>query len=291
MIFVDCVTYHVFAVSVNHEVEKVRLFEASGDLVLPENFLEHYHTHVYCHSGLLSFSFKGRELEAGAGEFVFWYAHSAVSNLRLSNNFTATVLLVEESFLNSNLPDLSWSIDVLIHTRDNPVLHFNEAKNAKQVIASFRLLYDKYHDKEHTFYDEVTRTQMQLFTLEMWHIFAAEFERNKRSPISGSIYDRFIHLLQEHCLTERSVQFYADRLHISPKHLNYICKQNTDVSASEWIQRFVKERLILFLENESLGIAEIADMMEFSSRSFFTRYVKKQLGHSPSEYRKRMEKT
>ncbi|WP_425287340.1 AraC family transcriptional regulator [Lutimonas vermicola] len=33
-----------------------------------------------------------------------------------------------------------------------------------------------------------------------------------------------------------------------------------------------------------LNITEIADEMEFSSRSFFTRYVKKVLGMTPSEY-------
>ena len=95
-------------------------------------------------------------------------------------------------------------------------------------------------------------------------------------------------LVHEHCMEQREVQFYADHLHITPKHLNYLCKQNTDVTASEWIQRYAKERIILLLKDKNLNIAEIADKMEFSSRSFFTRYVKKLLGVTPSEFRNRL---
>jgi len=42
------------------------------------------------------------------------------------------------------------------------------------------------------------------------------------------------------------------------------------------------------LQNKDLNISEIADDMNFSSRSFFTRYVKKVLGVSPSEFRNRV---
>jgi AraC-like DNA-binding protein len=97
-----------------------------------------------------------------------------------------------------------------------------------------------------------------------------------------------MNLVELHCLKEREVQFYASQLHITAKYLNHISKQNSDITASEWIQRYAKERIVLLLENKQMNIAEIADEMEFSSRSFFTRYVKKVLGVTPSEFRNRM---
>jgi len=45
---------------------------------------------------------------------------------------------------------------------------------------------------------------------------------------------------------------------------------------------------IILLQNKPLNISEIANKIEFSSRSFFTRYVKKLLGVTPSEYRGRL---
>jgi AraC-like DNA-binding protein len=62
------------------------------------------------------------------------------------------------------------------------------------------------------------------------------------------------------------------------------------LSNFKWLRdRFLvtKERIIL-LQNKNLTTSEIADEIEFSSRSFFTRYVKKLLGATPSKYRSRL---
>ena len=70
--------------------------------------------------------------------------------------------------------------------------------------------------------------------------------------------------------------------------VNHLCKKTTGVTASQWIQRYTRDRVILLLQNKNLNIAEISDVMEFSSRSFFTRYVKKLLGVTPNKYRERL---
>ncbi len=145
----------------------------------------------------------------------------------------------------------------------------------------------RFQDREHRFYEEALKLQMSLFILEMWHISANEYERRKRSLQTGTIFEQFMSLVQEHCMKEREVQFYANRLHITAKYLNAVSKQNSGITASDWIQRYVKERIELLLQDESLSIAQIADEMEFSSRSYFTRYVKKVLGVTPSNYRNR----
>jgi len=46
-----------------------------------------------------------------------------------------------------------------------------------------------------------------------------------------------------------------------------------------------------FLEDESLSIAEISEMMGFSSQSYFSKCFKKIYGISPSDYRKQLGKT
>ena len=223
------------------------------------------------------------------GEFVFWFANSRLNDLKFSNDFRAAVLLVENQFLYDNLPDQSWSVDATIHSRQYPVLQFHDKRDRQRVLSNFKLLNDKFLDKEHLFYEEALSLQLKLFILEMWHTFAKDYERRKRSLQTGGLYERFIYLVQEHSKKEREVQFYSEQLNITPKYLNSICKQNSGVTASEWIQRFVKERILVLLQNEKLNISQIADEMEFSSRSFFTRYVKKVLGVTPTEYRNRLQ--
>jgi AraC family transcriptional regulator, transcriptional activator of pobA len=268
--------------------DRIILLQARGNMQLPNGFLHRYHTHIYCHGGSLSFLFNERPYTCNAGEFVFWFAGSKLADLTVSKKFKATILLVEKNFLFANIPDQSWSIDVVLHSKENPILHLNDKSEKQKVLSNFKLLHDKFSETEHRFYSEVLKLQMQLFILEMWHTFANEYEHRKRTLESGSLYERFMQLVQEYCMKERKVQFYASRLNITAKYLNYVCKQNTNITASEWIQRYARERIIVLLQNKNLNISEIADEMNFSSRSFFTRYVRKVLGVSPKEYRQRV---
>lgn len=271
------------------EKPSVILFKAEGQEDILHEFIPLYHTHLYCQSGTIEFIFKGELNKCKTGEFVFWFAESSVSEISCSKNFKATVLCVEKDFLLDNIPDQSKGIDAMLHSNRYPVLHLHEKEDKDRIMLNFQLLFDKSIDKEHRFYDEALKLQMRLFILEMWHIFSNEFEHRKRTIQTGTLYERFMNLLQEFSMRQRDVQFYADRLHITAKYLNTISKQNSGITASEWIQRFAKERIELLLQNTELSVSEIADDLEFSSRSFFTRYVKKVLGMTPKEFRNRIK--
>jgi AraC-like DNA-binding protein len=270
------------------EDQRIVLLEVSTEKDFPEDFQLNYHTHLLCHQGSISFLFNDVKMKCNKGEFLFWFAKSKLADLQFSKVFRATVVLVANQFLNENIPDQNWGIDSRLHSRQYPVKQLNDKDDRKRVLSNFQLLNAKFLDREHRFYEEALKLQMQLFILEMWHTFAKEYERRKRTLQTGSLYERFIDMIHDHCMKEREVQFYANQLNITAKHLNYISKQNSGVSASEWIQRHVRERIIILLKDKQLNIAQIADQMEFSSRSFFTRYVKKLLGLSPREFRNRM---
>jgi len=269
------------------ENQKVILFKTASIAQFPEDFQNLFHTHIYCQSGSVKFSFNGRQFHCKKDEFIFWLAGLPISDVSFSANFKATILFVENDLLTKNLPSANASIDSYIRSKENPILH-PDKQDKERILKNFQLLYDKSLETNHRFYEEILKLQMQVFLLEMWHIFEDELDRKKRSLQSGTLYERFLQLVQQHCMKQREVQFYSDKLNITPKYLNYICKVNTGITASEWIQRYAKERIILLLQNKDLNISEIADEMDFSSRSFFTRYVKKILGVSPSQFRNRV---
>ncbi|QQR97019.1 MAG: helix-turn-helix transcriptional regulator [Sphingobacteriales bacterium] len=255
---------------------------------LPRQFLTFYQTHIYCHKGKLEFIFKDRKYECLKGGFVFWFAESDVKEISFSKDFEASVLLVEKQFLMDNIPDRNWSIDVQLYSRDNPIQKMNKPSDKVTVLKNFNRLNDCYLESKHLFYEDVLRLEMNLFLFQMWNIFSNAYQRRKRTVQTGTLYERFQNLILVHCMQEREVQFYADQLHITAKYLNFICKQNSNTTASEWIQRSAKDRIVLLLQNNNFNISEIADEMNFSSRSFFTHYVKKLIGMTPKEYRERL---
>ena len=274
---------------VNEElIPSIVMLNLSSEKDFPKDFKINYHTHLLCHRGRLTFSFNDTVMECKSNEFLFWFAKSKLTDLQFSKSFNGTVLLVENQFLNDNIPDQNLSIDATLHSRRYPVKQLNDQKDRQRVLRNFQLLNDKFQDKEHRFFEEALKLQMRLFILEMWHTFAKDYERRKRTLQTGTLYERFMHLVQEYSIKEREVQFYANQLNITAKYLNAVSKQNSGVTASEWIQRYVKERIVQLLQNKNLNISEIADEMDFSSRSFFTRYVKKMLGMTPKEYRERI---
>lgn len=255
---------------------------------LPKNFHRQYHTHLYCHRGSIRFLFNDQKMECKAGQFLFWFAESRLSGLQFSTNFKATALLVAKDFLTDNVPDQGWSINATLYSRVHPVKGIHSKKDKEKILNNFIWLNDRFLETNHRFYEEALKLQMKIFILEMWNLFANDYEQRKHSTQTGTLYEQYMQLLSTHCLQQREVQFYSEQLHITPKYLNHLCKLHSGVTASEWIQRYARERIIILLQNKHLNISEIADEMEFSSRSFFTRYVKKLLGVTPTEYRNRL---
>ena len=270
-------------------IPQVIYLKKSNGKDFPASYMSDYHTHLLCHRGEIQFVFNGEKQVCTNGEFVFWLAeNTSVKAVVVSSDFESTAIFINKDLMYDNVPDQSWGIDAVLHSRKYPVKHLHDAKEQQRILSNFERLYRQYQDFHHRFYTEALQLQVRLFILEMWHIFANDYERRKRTIQSGTLYERFIDLVVNNCMKEREVQFYANQLHVSPNHLNAICKQNSDVTASEWIKRYTKEGLIILLQNKNLNIAEIADEMNFSSRSFFTTYVKKLLGVTPSTYRNRL---
>jgi AraC family transcriptional regulator, transcriptional activator of pobA len=267
---------------------RILLLEVKEEDDFPKTFNKLYHTHLYCHRGSVTFLFNDQFMECRTGQFLFWFAESRLSGLKFTKNFSATALLVEKEFLMSNIPDQSWSINAQLHSRVYPVKTEINSHDKKRILGNFVMLNQRFLESEHRFYEETLKLQMQLFILEMWHIFAEEYEQRKHSLQTGTLYERFMQLVQQNCMTRREVQFYSNELNITAKYLNHLCKIHSGVTASDWIHRHAKERIIILLQNKNLNISEIAEEMEFSSRSFFTRYVKKLLGVTPNEYRQRL---
>ena len=89
--------------------------------------------------------------------------------------------------------------------------------------------------------------------------------------------------------TERDVSYYAERLNVSPKYLSATVKRVTGHSVTSYIDRHAVPILKDYLGDERLSLTQIAELMNFASLSYFSRYCTKHLGQSPSEYRQSLQ--
>ena len=91
--------------------------------------------------------------------------------------------------------------------------------------------------------------------------------------------------------TERDVSYYAERLNVSPKYLSATIKRVTGHSVTSYIDRHTVPILKEYLNDERLSLTQIAELMNFTTLSYFSRYCTKHLGQSPSEYRQSLQPT
>jgi len=95
----------------------------------------------------------------------------------------------------------------------------------------------------------------------------------------------FLHLLSNHFREERSVQFYADQLFVTRKHVTQTLKETLGSTARELIDRAVIMEAKILLRNPQNNIAQVAQELNFSDQFFFAKFFKKHTGLTPSQFR------
>ena len=115
-----------------------------------------------------------------------------------------------------------------------------------------------------------------------------------RTEISGNLVSKFNTILSAYSdtglLAEKglpSVKFMADRLHVSPRYLSDLLKQETGKTAIEHIHIFlISEAKNLLKGTDNTTVGEIAYTLGFENLPYFSRLFKKEVGVSPNQYKK-----
>jgi AraC-like DNA-binding protein len=81
------------------------------------------------------------------------------------------------------------------------------------------------------------------------------------------------------------VQFYADALCITPRHLTELVKAVTGRTPSDWIAEAVALEAKALLQNPALAVQQVAASLHFADQFAFSRFFKNSTGLSPTAYR------
>jgi len=127
------------------------------------------------------------------------------------------------------------------------------------------------------------------------HILLAQIQRHidhsgaaANSKKYRILFKRFKQELEKHFADNQTAIFYADQLHITPHHLNLICKEITSKTATAFIRAsfFLEPKRLLTFTNNT--ISEIADELNFFDGSYFAKIFKKETGESPINFKHKM---
>ncbi|MEG1668085.1 AraC family transcriptional regulator [Chryseobacterium sp.] len=163
--------------------------------------------------------------------------------------------------------------------------HFSLTDEVYQEISDYFSKIQEVNHKE-DFSSSVLQSYLQLI------LAISSMEKNKLLPDKEIIKDdfkelkSFQNLVEEHFIVEKNLSFYADLLNITSNTLSKKIKSKFNKTPSQIIQ----ERVILEAKKEihltRKSIKEIAVELNFNDEFHFSKYFKKYVGISPSQFRK-----
>ena len=245
--------------------------------------------HLLCTAGEGSFVFNERCYHIMKNDLVVIPMPARVSNLAAHADLQVEWFAADYKFLQNLLPSNNYSIGGSISLNQDPVIKLTD-EQAGHLLADFHRLRDRMGDRHLQFYQELMGS---LCLTMMYDIFEAHAQRDAtaaHTDRTAFIVKQLMALLGTGISrTERDVSYYAERLNVSPKYLSATVKRVTGHSVSSYIDRHTVPIIKDYLNDERLSLTQIAELMNFASLSYFSRYCTKHLGQSPSEYRRSLQ--
>ena len=241
--------------------------------------------HILCRKGNMGFTFQDTHYNISAGDYVILPNAAFASGFSASDDFQGILMNLSEAFVTSIAIRSNYGIIGHLSLLRNPVMKLS-ARDFRICEAALQYLRMRMEYETHLFREELLGSLLTAHILDLYDIHARSRKEVQVSERVTSLLRNFIEQLYNgEYIRNRDLEFYASRLCITPHYLSEICKKVSGKPASYWIERFTMQEITRLLRQKELPLTEIAERMNFSSASYFSRYVQKRLGVCPTEYR------
>lgn len=242
--------------------------------------------HILCSKGYMGFTYQDTRYNIAEGDYVILPNATLVSEFSDSEDFQGILMNLSDAFVSSIAIRSNYGIIGYLSLLQNPVMKLSshDFQVCEQAMHCIR---QRLKDKEHLFREELMGSLLTAHILDLYDIHARSQNNVQVSERITALLRKFIELLYNgEYIQNRDLNFYASRLCITPHYLSEICKKVSGKPATYWIDRFTLQEITRLLRQKELSLTTIAERMNFSSVSYFSRYVQKRMKITPSEYRK-----
>ena len=238
--------------------------------------------HILCIEGSISFMLHHTHYNISPGDYVILTNGVFISSVSQSEDCQVIMMSFPESFIVTNAIRSNYGIIGHLSLLQNPVMKLT-SEDFEKCREDMMRLYKRLGDRKHLFREEMIGALLKAHVLDLYDIHARANERVAVSSRPATLMREFIGMLLDgDYVSDRSLEYYAGSLCITPHYLSEISKNISRQPATYWIDRFVSGELSRLLLQPNLSLETIADRMNFS---YLTRYVKNKLGVTPSKYR------
>ena len=211
-----------------------------------------------------------------------------ISGFSTSNDGCGTVMMCSHNIVETLFPKIRDLLPLLINHVEQSVLNLN-SEEYEMLSDLMSIMKRQLAERDGILRKQKALSLMQNILYEILGLrHKATSIRKEGSTRKDEIMSKFLKLVSANFMTCRTVQYYAEELCVTPKHLTTTVKEVSSKTAREWIDDFVIMEAKQLLRVSPLTIQEISDRLHFANQSFFGKYYKNLTGESTSDYRRKV---
>lgn len=287
---------HIREISLNDVPQMGALKYFDGEIAFADNIASatslnsaskmNFATFVFCERGELSVRLNNIPFTIRTHDALFVAMYTVVSDIEKSDECDCKIIAIKADYA---IPFVNKTIfETITQMSHNPVVHFTQDE-INLMVKYYELAIFKIEHPQLNYGRETMLYLLRSFALDLLSNMASHVGKAPDDILrqGDKLFQRFVLMLASNEQNQRSVQYFADQLCVSPKYLTSICNQKCGKTASALIANSVAGRIRQLLLYSDKSIKEIAAELNFDNLSFFGKYVKKHLGDSPNSYRKK----
>ena len=206
--------------------------------------------------------------------------NSIIQIIEVSPDFDMQMMAADHDFLPISGKDDFFSY--LLHHQKN-ILLLLLPQEQQQVKNYFTLIWGVL--QEPPFRKEAIQHLLASLLYYLEYIAQNSIEQNPAQLTrQEEIFQRFISLVNTHSKKERNVNFYADKLCLTPRYLNTVIRQASQQTVMDWINQSIILEAKVLLKHSNLLVYQVSDKLNFPNPSFFSKFFKRMTGMTPHEY-------
>lgn len=198
----------------------------------------------------------------------------------VSEDFSGLVMIMSRRFTDSL--NIQMKLPQMLSYYHNPCTMLTDDE-LKSIIAFYSILQRTVRIKDNPYRMEIVQCLIKAFFYSSSYNLLPDGKKKSKNEM---LVEQFLKHVESNYKGQRGVEFYADKLCLTPKYLSKVIKESSGKSANDWIDDYVVLEAKALLKSTNMTIQQISDELNFPSQSFFGKYFKRNVGVSPKEYKK-----
>ena len=277
-----------------YQIKKFNCHATANDLyfndfkshVITHDFIEKSHSHSFYvlvlftkGSGFHTVDFDTYLIQPNS---LFVLKPGQVHSWQLSDDIDGYIAFYSQEvynvyFGNKKIDDYSFYRDL----KNSPEMLLN-ASQTQEISTFFNLLLAENNRNEYKKIDKLLNL-LDCIHIELARIYES-FQEHNLHPYNAKI-KVLEQLINQYFKTEKLPSFYADKMNMSLKHLNRICKNVLDCTLTEFIYSTIILESKRLLSANKMTISEVANELGFENYSYFTKVFKKYTNVTPKGFK------